>query len=217
MLGGTKYNTYNPSAPFEETMPIATAEPVGMDASMMAEFQQWQKEQQFREFMAWQQQQQTTSQQHNFSQLGQFQQWQTFQQQQQYQEAKISSNEPTIACQGGQGFEKPAPSHNSTQQAGMPSSNPATRNGTTTNATSSSNSGCGKDSQDAGSSANGGFSLFGVIDNATAQVNKINAAQNNTKTKVQNLGQAVQNLVSGFSQIFGTCSSDACTSVSGKF
>ena len=215
MSGGTKYNTYNPSAPLEETMPIATAEPVHVDAAMMAEFQQWQKQQQFMEFMAWQQQQ-TASQHHNLSRLGQFQQWQAFQHQQQDQGTKIGSNEPTIACQGGQGFENPAPSGKCTQQADMLTSCQAA-NGTTSNESRESTNCSGKASQNASSGGNGGFNLLSVVDNATAQVNKINEAQNNTKTKVQNLGQAVQNLVSSFSQIFGACNSDACTSVAGKF
>jgi len=229
MSGGMEYNSYKASAPIEEPdVVFATAQPVDImssdTAQQMQQFKQWQQEQEFQKFLAWQQQQQQVSSYQQDSNFSQFQQWQASQQQ--AQTTPMTNNTPTTNAPynpyQGEPDQKPAAAtspvyasnqatatsqqtstQSSQQTAPAPSSNPAND----TQASSNTNK---------ASSGGGGFSLFGVIDNATAQVNKINAAQKNTQSKLQNLATAFKNLTSTFGQIFGACNSDACTSLAGK-
>lgn len=218
---------------------MATAQPVA-DATQMQQFQLWQQEQQFKQFLAWKQQQQAVSViQTDSSQFTQFQQWQASQQVHETgttsstmpSKTSTGATEPTISFQEVQINEKPIEMQSISHQTGAPTSNQqqqattqSSQQTTTAQASSSSTAAATSNSGTTNSNSNSnnnnrtnGFNILGVLDNATAQINKLNAAQKNTQSKVNNLGKAFQNLVSGLAQMLGACNSDACTSVTGKF
>lgn len=206
---------------YSGAMPLATAEPVMLDNNntvQMQQFQKWQQEQQFQQFLLWQKQQQQISTQHD-SQFQQFQQWQASQQM--VGQAPMPTTTTSTSTTNMQTTAQTSSPANPTQNTAHEQSSSQTNASANTNQqkTQESAEPATNDTQTSSSkkTSGGGFGIFSILDNATAQMNKISSVQTTAKSKVKNVQSAFQKLTSDFRTIFGACNGDACTSVAGQF